>query len=93
MVAKEIYASSIIQVVIALSVHRRVEGLLQEHLDRFQQISDKRSDGSLECRDPEVDRNINLDENSDSMLDDSVMEKVLQRRSLRLRNMQRTWQV
>ncbi|KAK9733114.1 hypothetical protein RND81_04G044400 [Saponaria officinalis] len=80
------------EVAIALSVHRRVEGLLQEHLDRSQQISARRSDGSLECKVAEADRNMNLAENSDSMLDDSVMEKVLQRRSLRLRNMQRTWQ-
>ncbi|KAL9244405.1 hypothetical protein vseg_018185 [Gypsophila vaccaria] len=80
------------EVAITLSVHRRVEGLLQEHLDRSQQNSGRQSDGSLECKGPEADMNINLVENSDSMLDDSVMEKVLQRRSLRLRNMQRTWQ-
>ncbi|KAH9610799.1 hypothetical protein KSS87_023690 [Heliosperma pusillum] len=80
------------EVAISLSVHRRVEGLLQEHLDRIQQISHRRSDGSIEGNVSDADKNINLIENSESVLDDSVMEKVLQRRSLRLRNMQRTWQ-
>ncbi|XP_042035938.1 DExH-box ATP-dependent RNA helicase DExH3-like isoform X3 [Salvia splendens] len=36
--------------------------------------------------------NADTAEHADPFLDASVMEKVLQRRSLRLRNMQRTWQ-
>lgn len=36
---------------------------------------------------------VNPEDNPDSLLDGSVMEKVLQRRSLRMRNMQRAWQV
>ncbi|XP_074310769.1 DExH-box ATP-dependent RNA helicase DExH3 [Silene latifolia] len=80
------------EVAISLSVHRRVEGLLQEHLDRIHQLSHSRSDGTIEGSVSKADKNLNLVENSESVLDDSVMEKVLQRRSLRLRNMQRTWQ-
>lgn len=36
---------------------------------------------------------VNPEDNPDSFLDGSVMEKVLQRRSLRMRNMQRAWEV
>ncbi|CAK9171351.1 unnamed protein product [Ilex paraguariensis] len=36
---------------------------------------------------------LDTDENPDSFLDGSVMEKILQRRSLRMRNMQRAWLV
>ncbi|GKU91472.1 hypothetical protein SLEP1_g5339 [Rubroshorea leprosula] len=76
------------EVVIPLSLQRRVEGLLQEHLDRMQLSSRKvsESDGTNSIED------VNLEENPDSFLDSSVMEKVLQRRSLRIRNMQRAWQ-
>lgn len=81
------------QVAIPLSLQRRVEGLLQEHLDRAQLNSGKASDGALECKPTDMDRIITLNENPDTMLDDSVMEKILQRRSLQLRNMQRAWQV
>lgn len=35
---------------------------------------------------------VNADDNQDAFLDGSVMEKVLQRRSLQMRNMQRAWQ-
>ncbi|XP_021773440.1 DExH-box ATP-dependent RNA helicase DExH3-like [Chenopodium quinoa] len=80
------------EVAIPLSVQRRVEGLLQEHLDRTQLDSGKPSDGALECKAADADRNKTLDENPNAMLDDSVMERILQRRSLRLRNMQRSWQ-
>ncbi|CAK9142679.1 unnamed protein product [Ilex paraguariensis] len=34
---------------------------------------------------------LDTNENPDSFLDGSVMEKILQRRSLRMRNMQRAW--
>lgn len=77
----------LVQVVIPLSLQRRVEGLLQEHLDRTilnsqkaSQISDK-----MESSGPA--------EHANSFLEASVMEKVLQRRSLGMRNMQRAWQV
>lgn len=36
---------------------------------------------------------INADEDQDSLLDASVMEKILQRKSVRMRNLQRAWQV
>ncbi|GLT50028.1 hypothetical protein SLA2020_235410 [Shorea laevis] len=76
------------EVAIPLSLQRRVEGLIQEHLDRMQLSSRKvsESDGTNSIED------VNLEENPDSFLDSSVMEKVLQRRSLRIRNMQRAWQ-
>ncbi|GLT29919.1 hypothetical protein SLA2020_047510 [Shorea laevis] len=75
------------EVVIPLSLQRRVDGLLQEHLDRMQLSSRKvsKSDrtNSIEA--------VNLEENPNSFLDSFVMEKVLQR-SLRICNLQRAWQ-
>ncbi|XP_031102720.1 DExH-box ATP-dependent RNA helicase DExH3-like [Ipomoea triloba] len=80
------------EVVIPLSLQRRVEGLLQEHLDRIH-LSSEKSDGMpSESLAADKVENVTMDENPDSFLDDSVMEKVLQRRSLRMRNLQRTWQ-
>ncbi|KAJ0981719.1 hypothetical protein J5N97_009974 [Dioscorea zingiberensis] len=35
---------------------------------------------------------VNLDENQEFLVDDSVMEKILQRKSSRMRNLQRSWQ-
>lgn len=81
------------QVVIPLSLQRRVEGLLQEHIDRTQ-LSSGKADNILDgTKSSDIVTNTNMDENPDSFLDGSVMEKVLQRRSLRMRNMQRGWQV
>lgn len=76
------------EVVIPLSLQRRVEGLLQEHLDRMQLNARKvsASDDTSSVED------LNLEDSQDHFLDSSVMEKVLQRRSMRLRNMQRAWQ-
>lgn len=74
-------------------MQRRVEGLLQEHLDRAQLSAGKVTDDLDDAKFNDQVENVNLDENSDSFLDGSVMEKVLQRRSLRIRNMQRAWQV
>lgn len=34
-----------------------------------------------------------VDENQDTLVDDMLMEKILQRRSWRMRNLQRSWQV
>ncbi|CAH9086962.1 unnamed protein product [Cuscuta europaea] len=79
------------EVVIPLSLQRRVEGLLQEHLDRIQ-LSGKSGIISSETEATDKVESVTMDENLDSFLDDSVMEKVLQRRSLRMRNLQRTWQ-
>ncbi|GAB4836200.1 hypothetical protein Ancab_001114 [Ancistrocladus abbreviatus] len=80
------------EVVIPLGLQRRVEGLLQEHLDRMQLSSGKTTDSKAENEVVVSDEDLNADEHPDSFLDGSVMEKVLQRRSLRLRNMQRAWQ-
>ncbi|KAJ0102564.1 hypothetical protein Patl1_05807 [Pistacia atlantica] len=80
------------EVVIPLSLQRRVEGLLQEHLDRIQLSSGKVTESSDELKSIDRVEDVNLDENPDSFLDRSVMEKVLLRRSLQMRNMQRAWQ-
>ncbi|KAK6933661.1 Helicase, C-terminal [Dillenia turbinata] len=79
------------EVVIPLSLQRRVEGLLQEHLDRIHLSAGKVADNSDEANPSNQDDHVNLDENAEPLLDESVMEKVLQRRSLRMRNMQRAW--
>lgn len=80
------------EVVIPLSLQRRVEGLLQEHIDRTQ-LSSGKDDNILDgTKSSDIVTDANMDENPDSFLDGSVMEKVLQRRSLRMRNMQRGWQ-
>lgn len=78
---------------IPLSLQRRVEGLLQEHLDRSQLSLDQI------CNDTE-DRIVSghpeggiFDNREGSLVDRSIMEKILQRTSLRMRNLQRTWQV
>lgn len=83
---------SIVQVVLPLSLQRRVEGLLQEHLDRQQLNLGKANEGVADSQPPKQTEEL-PDESSDSFLDGSVMEKVLQRRSMRMRNMQRAWQV
>ncbi|KAF6174779.1 hypothetical protein GIB67_031303 [Kingdonia uniflora] len=80
------------EVVIPLSLQRRVEGLLQEHLDRLQLNSGKISDNSTGAIIFDKIIDVSPDENLDSFLDGSVMEKVLQRKSLRMRNFQRAWQ-
>lgn len=79
------------EVVIPLSLQRRVESLLQEHLDRMQLSSDTNNGSFGQANSSEQDDR-NGDQNADMSLDGSVMEKVLQRRSLRMRNMQRSWQ-
>lgn len=80
------------EVVVPLSLQRRVEGLLQEHLDRMLLTSSKVSD-NLETNPAIKDvEDVSLDENQESLVDGSVMEKVLQRKSWRMRNLQQTWQ-
>ncbi|XP_066368016.1 DExH-box ATP-dependent RNA helicase DExH3-like isoform X2 [Miscanthus floridulus] len=78
------------EVVIPLSLQRRVEGLVQEHLDRALLPLDKC--GGNTKSGSEMAENANLDEQHDSLLDRSVMEKILQRKSIRMRNFQRSWQ-
>ncbi|XP_047150226.1 DExH-box ATP-dependent RNA helicase DExH3-like [Vigna umbellata] len=80
------------EVVIPLSLQRRVEGLLQEYLDRLQLNSAKTTDSLDDGNSTNQVKEIDIDENDDSLVDESVMEKVLQKRSLRMRNMQRAWQ-
>ncbi|KAL9262800.1 DExH-box ATP-dependent RNA helicase DExH3-like protein [Drosera capensis] len=80
------------EVVIPLGLQRRVEGLLQEHIDRMQLGSGKQSEPMPEERIVTPEDHADPDDNPDFLLDSSVMEKVLQRRSLRLCNMQRAWQ-
>ncbi|XP_024962086.1 DExH-box ATP-dependent RNA helicase DExH3 isoform X4 [Cynara cardunculus var. scolymus] len=78
------------EVVIPLSLQRRVEGLLQEHLDRMQLYSgDVASSKSETSHQAEL---VNNGGHPDSLVDGSLMEKVLQRRSLQMRNMQRAWE-
>lgn len=79
------------EVVIPLSLQRRVEGLLQEHLD-IQLSSEAVSGTSTDTKVTDQGEDADPNEDPDSFLDGSVMEKVLQRRSLRMRNMQRSWQ-
>lgn len=79
--------------VIPLSLQRRVESLLQEHLDRARLLSGEAGDCADDSKPIDQVDDFSPDENPDSFLDGSVMEKVLQRRSLRMRNMQRAWEV
>ncbi|KAG8647683.1 DExH-box ATP-dependent RNA helicase DExH3 [Manihot esculenta] len=80
------------EVVIPLSLQRRVESLLQEHLDRTRLLSGEAGDCADDSKPIDQVDDFSPDENPDSFLDGSVMEKVLQRRSLRMRNMQRAWE-
>jgi ATP-dependent RNA helicase DHX36 len=80
-------------VVIPLSLQRRVEGLVQEHLDRALLPLDKSNVMVDSSRDIAEKTDKGLDEKPDSLLDRSVMEKILQRKSIRMRNFQRSWQV
>ncbi|XAR54513.1 RNA helicase [Bertholletia excelsa] len=81
------------EVVIPLSLQRRVEGLLQEYLDRMQLTSNRVSSTTAAAELEATHRveDVNPEDNPDAFLDGSVIEKVLQRRSLRMRNMQRAW--
>ncbi|KVH88219.1 hypothetical protein Ccrd_024391 [Cynara cardunculus var. scolymus] len=88
----EMYGKVVVasKVVIPLSLQRRVEGLLQEHLDRMQLYSgDVASSKSETSHQAEL---VNNGGHPDSLVDGSLMEKVLQRRSLQMRNMQRAWE-
>ncbi|KAG9452037.1 hypothetical protein H6P81_004941 [Aristolochia fimbriata] len=80
------------EVVIPLSLQRRVEGLLQEHLDRMQLISGKVDNKDVVNVGVSQTETAPHDEDQDSLLDESVMERILQRKSIRMRNFQRSWQ-
>lgn len=82
-----------LQVMIPLSLQRRVEGLLQEHLDRVLLASNIANDELGRSSSSKDVEDVDVDENQDSLVDSSVMEKILQRKSIRMRNLQRTWQV
>ncbi|CAN6439905.1 unnamed protein product [Victoria cruziana] len=82
------------EVVIPLSLQRRVEGLLQEHLDRMQfplGISGGNANGS-QILTKEIEEDVLPEDNEDPMSDASIREKILQRRSVRMHNLQRSWQ-
>lgn len=74
-------------------MQRRIEGLLQEHLDRMHLVSGDINSSASNIEANELDEYVNTDKNDDSFLDRSVMEKILIRQSLRMQNMQRAWQV
>ena len=59
----------------------------------MQLVPGKQGDDVAENKNDVIDEHVHSDEHVDSLLDRSFMEKFLQRRSLRLRNMQRAWQV
>ncbi|KAI8028177.1 DExH-box ATP-dependent RNA helicase DExH3 [Camellia lanceoleosa] len=63
------------EVVIPLSLQRRVEGLLQEHLDRMQLSSERVSGTSVDTKATDQVEDVNPDDDPDSFLDGSVMEK------------------
>lgn len=74
-------------------MQRRVEGLLEEYLDRFQLTFGKsRGDMGADSSIQNVE-DVGPDENQEFFVDDLVMEKILQRKSSRMRNLQRSWQV
>lgn len=78
---------------IPLSLQRRVEALLQEHLDRMELASVREDDSLLDSSALKGAEDLNLIGNQEPGNDASVMEKILQRRSWRLLNLQRSWQV
>ncbi|KAL5100868.1 hypothetical protein RYX36_005195, partial [Vicia faba] len=72
-----------------------LKGLVQEYLDRLQLNSEKTTDCLDSVNSTNQVKDIDMNENTDSSVEESVMsvmEKVLQKRSLRMRNMQRSWQ-
>ncbi|CAA6658489.1 unnamed protein product [Spirodela intermedia] len=80
------------EVTIPLSLQRRVEALLQEHLDRMELASVRENNSLLDSSAVKDAEDLNLMENREPGNDASVMEKILQRRSWRLLNLQRSWQ-
>ncbi|KAJ4756161.1 RNA helicase family protein [Rhynchospora pubera] len=80
------------EVVIPLSLQRRVESLIQDHYDRALLRSDK-ANAMLEGNSTSEDiKEVRPDANQGSLIDAHVMEKILYRKSFRMKNLQRTWQ-
>ncbi|KAJ3673266.1 hypothetical protein LUZ60_006640 [Juncus effusus] len=81
------------EVVIPLSLQRRVESLIQDHLDRAMLRENKNNEKSEgdNCS-SEALNEVKPDDKRDSVIDSHLMEKILQRKSSRLRNLQRSWQ-
>ncbi|GJV15676.1 hypothetical protein Tco_1360999 [Tanacetum coccineum] len=75
------------EAVIPLSLQRSVEGLLQEHIDRMQLESG--NDASTTVEDSYEAEPVKRTGNPYPLVDGSLMEKVLQKRSLQMRFMQR----
>lgn len=67
--------------------------MLQEYRNRLQLNAGKTTDYLDNVKPTSQVKDVEMDENADSFGDESVMEKVLQERSLRMRNIQRDWQV
>ena len=78
---------------IPLSLQRRVEALLQEHLDKMELASSREGECLRESKSVEGSEYLNSNEDQNQWHDASVMEKILQRRSLRMLNLQRSWKV
>lgn len=84
------------EVNIPLALQRRVESLLQEYLDRIQMneggfLDDGRSDAT-DSMSVKLNEDSLLEQTEDHSLDETVLEKILQRRSWRIHNLQRSWQ-
>ncbi|GKF20906.1 hypothetical protein Tco_0069544, partial [Tanacetum coccineum] len=77
--------------VIPLSLQRSVEGLIQERIDRMQLESG--NDASTTVEDGYEAEPVKRTGNPYPLVDGSLMEKVLQKQSLQMRNMQRAWEV
>ncbi|XP_074566104.1 DExH-box ATP-dependent RNA helicase DExH3-like isoform X2 [Curcuma longa] len=80
------------EVVIPLSLQRRVEGLLQDHVDKMLLTSNKVNSELENNSSSKVVEDDEPCESQEPLVDGSVMEKILQRKSNRMRNMQITWQ-
>lgn len=86
-----------LQVVIPLGVQKQVGSLLRQHLDQKRMnanlslnagIPGARVNDSLTFKDDSL-----LEQNEHKIPDSTVLENILRRRSLHIRNMQRSWQV
>ncbi|XP_078430848.1 DEA(D/H)-box RNA helicase family protein isoform X2 [Wolffia australiana] len=80
------------EVSLPLSLQRRVEALLQEYQDRVEFASSKEIGKALDNSLAESADDLSSSGNQEPWHDASVMTKVLQRRSWRMLNLQRSWQ-
>jgi len=79
--------------VIAETLQRKVETFAQEHLDRLRLNSEKTTGCPDNVNSNNQVKDIDMDEYDNSFVDESVTEKARQTTSLRMRHMQRSWQV